>query len=85
MSDGKEVISSGAAVDQTGTKPGLATSTKPEKVLNLKCPAHGCKSLTAFEITVVNPNARVASHARTYQCTKCNTTWSLQVGGHIDI
>lgn len=66
--------------DPRGTTPGLAPSAKPsEAVINLKCRNPKCKSITATEIKIPNKSQRI------YRCTKCGHTWTISVGGNIDI
>lgn len=66
-------------IDPTGTTPGLALQAQPDpNVVNMKCRNRKCKSITATQI-------KVPSQQRVYRCTKCGHTWSIVVGGNIDI
>lgn len=67
-------------VDPRGTTPGLAPQAKPqEDVVNLKCRNPKCRSISATEIKIPNKGTRI------YRCTKCSHTWTIAVGGQIDI
>lgn len=71
--------------DPKGTAPGLASQEAPEKVVHLKCPQHGCKSVSAVERSAQDPqDPRGATHTRTYCCTACGTTWTMAVGGSVN-
>jgi len=68
--------------DATGTAPGLQTSQKPEpKKVSLKCRYAGCKGTQAVEVSLGQPSDTGAPSQRVYQCTTCQGTWGLPVGG----
>lgn len=67
-------------VDPKGTTPGLNPGSKPvEGTVNMKCRNPKCKSITSTEIRLPNKSQRV------YRCTKCGYTWTINVGGFLDI
>jgi transposase-like protein len=68
-------------IDPRGTTPGLTPAAKPdENLINLKCRNPKCTNITATEIKVPNRKG-----IRIYCCTKCGHTWTISVGGQIDI
>ena len=71
-------------IDPKGTKPGLTKGSQPEeKTVNMACRSkRNCDSIQAVIIKVGGPQ-----HAgqRIYRCLKCNHTWGLQTGGHLNI
>lgn len=76
-----------ANFDPAGTSPGLTGASAPQpKVHHMKCREEGCPSLQAIEITppVSRENAG-APHHRTYQCLRCKNTWTMSVGGFVNL
>lgn len=67
-------------VDPKGTTPGLTPQAKPQaKPINLKCRNPKCNNISATEIKIPNASQRI------YRCTKCGHTWTITVGGQINI
>jgi transposase-like protein len=65
-------------IDPKGTSPQAVPQMAQPETHNMKCKR--CDSMTAFEMKFPNSGGR-----RMYRCTKCNFTWSIVVGGSIDI
>lgn len=57
----------------------MTTIKKDSDVVSLKCRNPKCDSISAVEVPIPRPGKRV------YRCVKCNHTWSVQVGGKVDI
>lgn len=67
-------------IDPTGTSPqALPPEPAPIPEVNMKCRKAGCDSITAVQMPIGQPGSRL------YRCVKCNHSWGLNVGGHIDI
>ncbi len=69
-------------VDPAGTAPGLQPGTEEPVVHNMRCKNKNCDSIT---VTTLPIPLEASGGRRMYRCTKCNTTWGVQVGGSIDI
>lgn len=71
-------------VDVAGTAPGLQGAPKPEpKKLAMKCRYDGCPGTQAIEVPMgASHGESGAPSQRIYQCTTCQATWGLPVGGH---
>ena len=48
----------------------------------MRCKNKNCDSIT---VTTLPIPLEASGGRRMYRCTKCNTTWGVQVGGSIDI
>jgi len=74
------------SVDPKGTTPGLKAETKEPKVHHMKCRNEDCPSMQVTEIpTGGAPEGAGAAHNRLYQCVTCHLTWTLGVGGSVNI
>jgi DNA-directed RNA polymerase subunit M/transcription elongation factor TFIIS len=70
-----------AAVDPAGVTPGIqAPPTPVKKTVALACRVPGCTGKTAIEVLPNDPQGGAPSQ-RVYQCTECQGTWGLPVGG----
>lgn len=71
----------GVSIDPAGVTPGVAAQPlPPKKTVALKCRISGCEGSTAIEVIGGSQGGESASH-RVYQCTECQGTWGLPVGG----
>lgn len=71
------------SIDPKGTQPGIIPTAPKPKVVNLKCRMDGCGSVEAIEISPAPQSENAgAPLQRMYQCTQCQGTWGLPVGGH---
>jgi hypothetical protein len=71
--------------DPEGTEPGSSPTPYNPNTIHLKCPRDNCASTMATELTPKDPsNPGGVPHSRTYQCTKCQWTWSLNTGGFVN-
>lgn len=73
--------------DPVGTTPGLANKAEVNRknVFHMKCLSNmGCDSVQAVEIVIGGANNPIAGkpHYRTYQCIKCQHTWTVNTGGY---
>ena len=73
--------------DPAGTAPGLANqaSVNQQKIIHMKCRSSmECDSVQAVEIIVGGANNPTMGkpHHRTYQCIKCQHTWTVNTGGY---
>lgn len=73
--------------DPKGTEPGLTSaSSKQAEILHMKCRKENCKSLRATEVTQTsNVENAGAPNLRIYRCAECGSTWSVAVGGFVNI
>jgi hypothetical protein len=73
--------------DPKGTTPGLMTESKPQPTIHhMRCRNENCTSIQATEIVMGStPEGAGASHNRLYQCVKCRHTWTLGVGGSVNL
>jgi hypothetical protein len=73
--------------DPAGTAPGLANKAEADKqnIIHMKCRSEmQCDSIQAVEIVIGGANNPIAGkpHYRTYQCIKCQHTWTVNTGGY---
>lgn len=74
---------SNSKIDPAGTTPGIQVSGKPEpKKLGMKCRFEGCTGMQVVEVPLANGQSDGAPSNRVYQCTTCQGTWGLPVGGN---
>jgi hypothetical protein len=69
-------------IDPTGTTPGLSPKTKEEeKPLLLACrnKRRKCDSMTATKLDTGPGGPRM------YRCTECGHTWTINVGGAVNL
>ena len=66
-------------IDLKGTEPGLVSAPEKPKEIALKCRNTACNSKRAIDVSV----AGVPGHR--YQCVVCKHTWSIYLGGSLDI
>lgn len=66
-------------IDIKGTAPGLVNSPEKPKEIFLKCRNANCSSKKAIDVSVPG----VPGHR--YQCVVCKHTWSINIGGSVDI
>lgn len=69
-------------IDQAGTAPGLKQEVDEPPKVHLKCKNTSCDSILAIEIKVAG---QTSGARRLYQCEKCKTTWSVPVGGSVEL
>jgi hypothetical protein len=76
--------------DPAGTAPGLTNraEAKKQNVIHMKCRSGmGCDSVQVVEVVVGGSNNPTLGkpHYRTYQCIKCQHTWTVNTGGFADL
>lgn len=76
-----------SSVDFAGVKPGLSGTVKDaRKTVSMKCRNDRCSSKDAFEVNIQGNHSNAgAPHSRGYQCARCRTTWTVGVGGFVNI
>jgi len=69
-------------IDPAGTTPGLQQKEEPPKRVNIRCKNYpDCDSIQAIEIEYAGQKGG----SRLYQCCKCHRTWSVAVGGSVEL
>lgn len=66
-------------IDPKGTQPGVTPSAPEPTIVAMKC-RNECGSMHAQEIKIESTGS-TAPQTRLYQCTKCQASFYLPVGG----
>lgn len=68
-------------IDPSGTAPGLVDAEVVKEKVHVRCRNPNCDSILAFAIKVAGGNPA----NRMFQCCECKRTWSVSVGGVIEL
>lgn len=68
-------------IDLAGITPGLQKTEEAPKKVDIRCKSYpDCNSIQAIEVNYAGNKG-----SRLYQCCKCHRTWSVAVGGSVDL
>jgi len=63
----------------------MADKTEPKQdVVNMRCRGSN-KKCTSMQAVIIKVGGVEHAGQRMYRCVKCNHTWGLQMGGHLNI